>query len=252
MIKLDKINVSYGKTHVLNGLSLSLEGGKITAVIGRNGCGKTTMLRCLCDLTKYSGSIVIDGKDLRQYRRAELAKKLSLMPQVLPAPHVRVRELTAFGRSPHLNHFGVMSENDLNIVESSLCRAGCKDLADKYADELSGGELRRVFFAMMLCTDTEILLLDEPTANLDACHRTLFLKLLREICEDEQKTVAIVLHDVNDALEFADRIVAIDHGKCVFFGDRNDAINEKIPQRFFGLSPLVSEDEHGEKITLYR
>lgn len=252
MIKLDKINVTLGKKQILDSFNAEIEAGKITAIIGRNGSGKTTVLRTVCGLLTYTGNIFVDGKDRRNYSRKELAKKICLMPQSLTTAHIRVRELVSFGRFSHLNSFGFLSDNDRQSVDRALIDSDSVSLADKYADEISGGELRKVFFAMMLCTDADVFLLDEPTANLDASHKRALLSMLESLCRKKGKTVAIVLHDVNDALAFADRIVALDHGKCVFSGDRNDAINEKIPQRFFGLSPLVSEDEHGKRIILYR
>lgn len=252
LIKLENVSVRLGKKTVLDSFSASFERGKISAVIGRNGCGKTTMLRAVSNFLKFDGNIELDSKDVKDYSREELAKRLAFMPQRVPSPHVRVRELVAFGRSPHLNHFGYLSKNDKNTVMQTLNECDCLSLADKYADELSGGELRKVFFAMMLCTDADVFLLDEPTANLDAVHKRMLLDLLKDLCEKKNKTVIVVLHDVNDALSVCDRIVALESGKCLFEGDIDEMQREEIPQKLLSLSPFVSIDKNGKENIFYR
>ena len=252
LIKLENVSVRLGKKTVLDSFSASFERGKISAVIGRNGCGKTTMLRAVSNFLKFDGKIELDSKDVKDYSREELAKRLAFMPQRVPSPHVRVRELVAFGRSPHLNHFGYLSENDKATVMQTLNECDCLSLADKYADELSGGELRKVFFAMMLCTDADVLLLDEPTANLDAVHKRMLLDLLKDLCEKKSKTVVVVLHDVNEAFDVAHNIVCMDTGKCVFSGNVNEIRQSGVIEELLCLKPYTVIGENNNKRVFYK
>ena len=252
MIKLENVTVRLGKKTVLNSFSASFEKGKLCAVIGRNGCGKTTMLRAVSNFLKFDGRIELDGKQIKEYSQNELAKKLAFMPQRVPAPHVRVRELTAFGRSPHLNHFGHLSKKDKSIVTQTLLECDCLSIADKYADEISGGELRKAFFAMMLCTDADVFLLDEPTANLDAVHRRMLLDLLKDLCEKKNKTVIVVLHDVNEAFDVSDRIACIDRGQCVFSGNVSEARKSGVIDKLLGVAPYEVVGKDGNESVFYK
>ena len=173
------------------------------------------------------------------------------MPQKLPTPHIYAEKLITYGRSPYLGISGKLSEPDKEAVASAIEKTRTRALCRSFADTLSGGELRKIFFAMILAQDTETVLLDEPTSNLDVTAKKEILKLIKE-AKTFGKTVIAVLHDVNDALEIADRIIVIENGNLVFNGTVTEFEEDMIPQKMFGVEKLTALDLNNNTTTIYK
>ena len=251
LIKCENLTVKFHKKTVLDNISVTIPPNKITVIIGKNGSGKSTLFKAIENTVSFSGNILIDGEKNTTIKRSLFAKKISLMPQFLPAPHITVETLVSYGRSPHSEFSGKLTNEDLNIINNAIKNSKLEELRNSYADKLSGGELRRAFFAMTEAQSTPIILFDEPTSNLDVTFKKEILNL---ICKSkgQNKTTAVVLHDINDAFEIADNIIVLDKGQHIFSGPPQDAEDEEIPQKIFGMKKLISKNDYGEEIIFYR
>jgi len=236
---------------IIKGISFACPRGKLTVIAGKNGSGKTTVLRALAGLIPFEGKITAGGADIGSFSKKEYAAKVSFMPQILPAPHITVTELVRFGRSPFTGFSGILTDKDKETADEAMFLAGIEHLRDKYADELSGGERRLAFFAMMLCQDADIMLLDEPTANLDAVFSKALLNRMTE-CRDRGKTVITVLHDMNQVFDIADNIIVLEKGELIFRGSAQDAAMDKIPEICFMLKAYRCTAEDGAEHIIYK
>lgn len=237
MLEIQNLSCSYGKVEALKNINLSFEKGKFYAVIGKNGSGKSTLVRCIASLLKYRGKISLDGKDLLAYSVIERARKVSLLPQSTNDVPFTVRELVSFSRQA----FGETAEKSLSCADAVIERLGLCDICEKRVDRLSGGQRRLSYFAMSLCQDAEILLLDEPTNSLDAEHEKLLLDNSKK-CTADGKTVLCVLHNLNDAVKYADGILVVENGICTFFSDKEKCLEQKIIEKSFGVRRFDCED----------
>lgn len=250
MIDVKNISKSYGTKHILNDVSVSFPKGKITCLVGGNGTGKSTLLSLVSRLvTSDSGKINLLNQDVTTFKNRDFAKKLSVLKQS-NHPNVRltVRELVSFGRFPHSQ--GRLKLDDLNKIEESLAFMGLADLADQYIDELSGGQRQRAFLAMVLAQDTEYILLDEPLNNLDMKHSVEIMKILRVLADEYNKTIVIVVHDINYASSYADYIAAVKDHKIIHFGLTNDIIREDIMKEVFDIDMTIVENCNN-KVCIY-
>ena len=238
-IEIKDITVRYGKNTVLENLCMTVKKNSFTALLGRNGCGKSTLISCLGGAIRYEGEITADGRDIRKLNRRERAKLISVTPQLLSKPHVTVRELVSFGRSPYTPLGGRLTAEDKKIISDAIEKARLTDIQDKYADRISGGELRRAYLGMCLAQDTPIIILDEATAYMDADNENAFLTMLRGMTD---KTVLFAMHDINNAVRFADNIAIIRNKKCVFCGSAENAIKEKQIEKHFNLERFTAEN----------
>ena len=230
----DAVTASYRGKTVLEQVSFSAERGTITALVGRNGAGKTTLVSCLTgEKPDYSGAVLLDTQDIRGMSPMDRARHLACMPQTLPRPHVTVRELVAFGRTPYTSMTGFLSSADREAVDRAIYATGMEPFAAAFVDELSGGERKKAFFAMTLAQDTPVVVLDEPTAHLDAVSRFAFLSLIQRLCRDTGKTFFLVLHELPEVLRCADRIVALHEKRVSFAGDAEAFLAAEIPQACF-------------------
>lgn len=221
-----------GGKKIIDGVSLSLSPFAVTALIGKNGCGKSTLISCINSTLHYNGKITFDGQNLLNLKNNERARLLSVLPQALPRPHISVYELAMFGRNPYIGIGKRPSVGDINAVNLALDLIGIQNLSNKHLDEISGGECQKAYLAMTVCQDTEILVLDEPTTHMDIRCADEFLALL---CGLKAKTVLTVLHDLNLAVKYAQKLAVIDDGKLVFHGDTADAVSCGIIESTFGV-----------------
>jgi len=235
-LTIQRLCASYGKTQVLQNVSFTAPDGKITALIGRNGVGKSTLVRCLMgEKQDYHGKICLGEQDVKVLSLSERARQLACLPQTLPHPHVTVEELVAYGRAPYTSLWGSLSEQDKEAAAKALQAVGLSKLKDRFVDELSGGERKKAFFAMTLAQDTPIVILDEPTAHLDAASRFSFLSMLDDLRHKSDKTFLVIMHDLTDVLRCADKIVVLHEGQIVFDGTAEQCLLEEIPQQYFGI-----------------
>lgn len=238
------VTLGYDGRRIVDGLSLELPGGRITAIVGPNACGKSTLLRGLARLHPLeAGRVLLDGHDAARMPRRDFARRLGMLPQSSVAPDgVRVADLVGRGRFPHQGWFGRHSGDDDRVVAEALAATGVADLADRGVDELSGGQRQRVWIAMVLAQQPEIMLLDEPTTYLDVTHQLELLDLLTALNRERGTTVVMVLHELNLAARYADHLVVMAAGRVVAEGAPAAVLTRDVVRQAFGLSAEVVDD----------
>lgn len=236
--------LSYGGTYIFEDLNITIPEGKITVLIGSNGCGKSTLLRALSRLLKPTrGAITLDGKDLSSMPAKKVATQLSLLPQGPIAPEgLTVIQLVKQGRYPYQSWLQQWSKEDENSVQSAMRATGIESIAERPVDSLSGGQRQRAWIAMTLAQQTDIILLDEPTTYLDLTHQIEVLDLLHEMNELQNRTIVMVLHDINLACRYADHIAAVKDGAIFAQGTPSDIINTAMIDEVFKLKCDVIND----------
>jgi iron complex transport system ATP-binding protein len=238
------LSAGYDKTEILHGLDLAVPPGRITAIVGANACGKSTLLRTLSRLiAPGKGQVLLDGKSIHRTPSRELARTLGLLPQSPIAPEgITVADLVSRGRHPHQGLFSSWTRQDDEAVDNALAATRTFDLAERPVDELSGGQRQRVWIAMALAQQTDILLLDEPTTFLDINHQIEVLDLLTDLNATRGTTVVMVLHDLNLAARYADHLVALAGGRVHISGAPEQVLTEETMRHVFGLESRVIED----------
>ncbi len=238
------LRLAYGERVVVDGLDLTIAEGTITAVIGPNGCGKSTLLRALGRLLRpRRGSVLLDGRQIHKVPTKEVARVLGLLPQAPVAPEgLTVADLVGRGRHPHQSWYRQWSPEDETAVVRALDLTGIADLAERPVDELSGGQRQRAWLSMALAQGTDLLLLDEPTTYLDLSHQVDVLELVRRLHQESGRTVVMVLHDLNLAARYADRLVAMRDGAIAADGPPGDVLTEQLLADVFDLDAKVIED----------
>lgn len=237
------LTLGYGDRIVSRDLDVSIPPGAFTAVIGPNACGKSTLLRSLVRLQQpIAGRVELDGVDLQTIRPKAAARRIGFLPQRNVAPEgISVTHLVRRGRYPHRSWHSPWSEADEVAVQRAMERTGITDLAYRRVEELSGGQSQRVWLAMVLAQDTELLLLDEPTTFLDIAHQYDLLRLLAEL-RDAGRTVVTVLHDINQAARFADHLVVMKEGTIMAVGAPAEILTAELVEDVFGLKCDVTPD----------
>lgn len=250
MFKINNVNKNYGFQKVLSEINLEIPQNKLTCIIGPNGAGKSTLLNAISRLIKVDkGDILIDSKNLKDWDKKELSKTLSIMKQ-LNNINVRltIADLVAFGRYPYSEDR--LTENDYQKINEALEYTGLSSIKDKYIDELSGGQKQRTYIAMTLAQDTEYILLDEPLNNLDIKHILEVMHLLKKLVEEQNKTIILVVHDINIASTFADYIIAMKNGEIIESGLTEDIINNEILYKIYEINFQI-ENFKNKKFCLY-
>jgi iron complex transport system ATP-binding protein len=254
-IRLDRVQVGYDRRVVCDDLSLDVPTGGYTAIIGPNACGKSTMLRSIARILPYrSGSILLDGDEISQIPTRSLATRLGLLPQTSLAPEgIRVPDLVARGRHPHQRAFDRWSRADETIVAEAMRATGVSDLSGRLVDELSGGQRQRVWVAMVLAQQTPVLLLDEPTTFLDITHQYGLLELFEVLRRDLDRTIVIVLHDLNQAARYASHLIVMKDGDVVTAGPPSEIITEELIEDVYSLRcRIVPDPETGAPMVIPR
>ncbi|MEU2298287.1 ABC transporter ATP-binding protein [Streptomyces antibioticus] len=235
------VTAGYDGRTVLDGLSLEVPQGRITALVGPNACGKSTLLKSLARLLPVAaGTVLLDGRDIHALPTREVARRLGILPQSPLAPEgITVADLVQRGRHPH-QRFGVRrgTADDL-VIARALQATGTEDLAGRPVDELSGGQRQRVWIALALAQETPTLLLDEPTTYLDIAHQIEVMDLLADLNERTGKTIVLVSHDLNQAALYASTIVAMRDGRIVRQGTPHEVLTERTVSEVFGLDCLI-------------
>lgn len=239
-----RLSLGYDDATIIDGLDLDIPEGRITALVGANGSGKSTLLRALSRLlAPRSGAALLDGKAIHQQPTREVARRLALLPQRPEAPEdLTVRELVEFGRHPHRRPLRGLGPDDHALVQDALDSTGMTVFAERAVGALSGGQRQRAWIAMALAQGTDTLLLDEPTTYLDMAHQLEVLQLLRRLNERDGRTVVMVVHDLNHASRFADRMVAISGGAVVAQGTPREVMTPDVLRRVFAIEADIVED----------
>lgn len=250
MIEIKNVSKSYGKQQIISDLSLQLPKGKFISIIGPNGAGKSTLLSLISRLEKLdSGQVSIDGLDLATTSGKQLAKRLAILRQHNETSlRLTVADLVAFGRFPHSG--GRLTPEDKEIIEEALDYLSLIPLKDKYLDELSGGQRQRAYIAMVMCQDTDYVLLDEPLNNLDMKFAVDLMQLLRQAVDKKNKTVILVLHDINFASCYSDHILALKDGDLAAQGDVETVIQSQVLSEIYNL-PIQVQELKGQRISTY-
>ncbi|MBN1469872.1 MAG: ATP-binding cassette domain-containing protein [Fusobacteriaceae bacterium] len=250
MFKINDVNKNYGLQKVLSQINLEIPQNKLTCIIGPNGAGKSTLLNAISRLIKVdTGDILINSKNLKDWDKKELSKTLSIMKQ-LNNINVRltIADLVAFGRYPYSEDR--LTQEDYKKIDEALEYTGLMEIKDKYVDELSGGQKQRTYIAMTLAQDTEYILLDEPLNNLDIKHILEVMHLLKKLVEEQNKTIILVVHDINIASTFADYIVAMKNGAIIESGLTESIINNETLYKIYDINFHI-ENFKNKKICLY-
>ncbi len=248
LLEASSLSFRYGKQEVLADVDFQLTPGEWISVVGPNGAGKTTLLRLLLGLLKpFSGTITLDGKPLSSLSRTEIARKIAFLPQFIEMPFgFTVREVVAMGRTPYLGRFRPMDNADHAAVERALEKADIVDLCDRPVTQLSGGEAQRVFLGRAFAQETPILALDEPTTNLDLFHQQ---QLLNQVKEHGQAVIA-VLHELNLAARYSDRILILADGKVSAFGAPEETMTPEQIETAFRVKTSVTRDQNTERLRI--
>ena len=243
-LETKSLTLSYGETTIINELNLEIPKGKITIFIGSNGCGKSTLLRSLARLLKpTSGDILLEDKAIQNMQTKQIARQMAILPQGPQAPEgLTVLQLVKQGRYPYQTWLKQWSEKDEEMVQKALAATGMTEFAERDVHALSGGQRQRAWIAMTLAQDTDIILLDEPTTYLDMTHQIEVLDLLFELNETEERTIVMVLHDLNLACRYADNIVAIQDKQIYAQGKPEEIVDCKLVRDVFRMDCQIITD----------
>ncbi|ALJ20024.1 ABC transporter ATP-binding protein [Microbacterium sp. No. 7] len=243
-IEVVGLSVGYDKRPVCDDVDLFIPTGGYTAIVGPNACGKSTLLRAIARILPPSaGSVLLDGQDIARIPTRRLAARLGLLPQSSLSPDgIRVADLVARGRYPHQGMFDRWSKADEQIVRDAMAATGTTDLSGRPVDELSGGQRQRVWVAMVLAQQTPVLLLDEPTTFLDITHQYGLLELFETLRRELERTVVVVLHDLNQAARYATHLVVMKDGRIVTAGPPADVLTEELIESVYELPCRIQPD----------
>ena len=234
IIKAQNISVSINEKEIVHGISLDIPEGKVTAIIGPNGCGKSTTLKALSRILPYKGSVTFKGQEMSTLSQREFAKCLAILTQSPQAPSdLTVNDLVEMGRFPHRGFLGRAGKDDKEHVEWALEQTGVKDMRYRLLNTLSGGERQRAWIAMALAQRPEVLLLDEPTTYLDICHQLEIMQLITRLNQELGLTVVMVVHDLNHAIMYADHVVVVKAGQLVTSGAPREIITADLLAEVF-------------------
>jgi iron complex transport system ATP-binding protein len=234
------LDLSYGKTRVLQNVSLDVSRGEFVVIIGPNGTGKTSFLKALAGLIRGSGEIEILGRPIAEYSRRQLAESVAVVPQQVPIEFpFTVAETVLMGRSPHLGILEVEGDRDRQIAQQAMEFTEIAHLAARRLDELSGGERQRVIIARAICQEPQLILLDEPTASLDPAHQVRVMDLMERLRQQQGVTVVMVSHDLNLAAMYGDRLLLMDNGSIIASGPPAEVLTAGQLERIYGCRMVV-------------
>jgi len=243
------LSIGYGERLIVKNLSVNIPDKKITTIIGSNGCGKSTLLKAITRIISHqSGAVLLDGKNISKENTKTLAKKMAILPQTPEgASGLTVGELVSYGRFPYQTGFGRLSKRDYEVIDWALEVTGTIDFKFRPVDALSGGQRQRVWIAMALAQETEIIFLDEPTTYLDMAHQLEVLELLQKLNQEQERTIIMVLHDLNQAARFADYIVALKNGEIVKAGVCEEVMVPEVLKEVFQIDAVIGKDPRTNK-----
>lgn len=251
VLRVESLSFAYGKRTILSDVSFALDQGQWLTIVGPNGAGKTTLLRCLLGLLRPErGEVTVAGRSLAAMSPRDIARLMALLPQQAEMPFgFSVREIVAMGRTPHLGRFQPMTTQDHELVDQALRDTETTDLADRPVTALSGGETQRVFLARAFAQNTPLLILDEPTTNLDLFHERT---LLDQVHARQQKDTAIlaVLHDLNLAARYSDLILVLSAGRVVAIGPPQTILTTERIQSVFRVETKIWQDPNSHQISI--
>ncbi len=246
-MEIKDITFSYqDKVKRLQNVKAEIRKGEITTIIGPNGSGKSTLLSVLTKSNQpQEGQVILDGKTINKYKPKELAKKLGVVHQKNTAPaDMTVEKLVHYGRLPYKNTFSPKEDKDEKIVKWALESTGLYERRNEAIDTLSGGQQQRVWIAMALAQDTPYLFLDEPTSNLDIYYQYEILELVKRLCNEHGLTIVMVLHDINQAIQYSHQLIAMKRGQIIAKGGPKEIVTNQLMKEVYGINIMVKNDEN--------
>lgn len=245
MISIRDLYASYEGAEILHGVHADFPEGKISVILGPNGCGKSTTLRTLVRMVPESrGAAALDGKDLSTLTQRELARLIAYLPQSRNVPDITVERLVMHGRFPYLSYPRRYRREDREKVREALQWVGLTELAGRKMENLSGGQRQKAYLAMALAQDTDVILMDEPTTFLDIKNQFELLDRSRRLAESG-KTVVMILHDFEATLHYADHVVLMAEGRVLASGGAEEVLRNSAVREAFGVTPCFYETEDG-------
>lgn len=243
LLSAHNLTFAYHNRHILTDVSFELVRGETVGLVGMNGSGKSTLLKLLLGiLTPSSGSVVVDGRDLKQMKRREIARKISFVPQNSGIDFdFEAQEIVSMGRTPHLSRFSRFSRSDCEAVSEAMRLTGTTDLAGRLVTELSGGERQRIQIARAIAQQTDLMLLDEPTSNLDLSHQLEVLSIIRRLT-DAGRAAIISIHDLSLAARYCDRIIVLSESRIVADGRPQEVFTENLLLKHFCVRARIYHD----------
>jgi iron complex transport system ATP-binding protein len=247
-IQTEQLALGYNGRSIISGLNFTAQSGEIIGLIGPNGAGKTTILRALAGLmSPRDGTALLDGANIRKLSAAARAQSIGLVPQAeTHAWSMSVEDVVIMGRTPHRGWLMPFSSHDRQFVDQVLEKTGLTDFRKRPIDKLSGGERQRVRIARALAQNPKVLLLDEPTANLDIHHQIQVLTLVKELVNQQQLLAIIAIHDLTLAARFCDRLVLLHEGEAFAVGSPVDVLNPQTLKTVFGIEAQLYRDPYGQ------
>ena len=232
-LEVKDVVFGYREKKVLDGFTFTAEGNKIISILGPNGVGKTTLLKCICGFsTPQSGSVMIDDKNVREMSARELAKHIGYVPQKCPVPRTTVFDAVLIGRRPYIEWS--VTNRDLEITWNALDSLGLTDLALRYADEISGGEFQKVQIARAIVQEPNVLILDEPTNNLDIANQHMTMHMVLDAVNSKGICTIMTMHDINLAVHYSDLLMFVKDGKIAGYGGP-DIVTEELIHDVYGM-----------------
>lgn len=248
MLTVNSISIQYEQKKVINDFSFSVEEGEVVSIIGPNGSGKSTLLKSISRQIPYqSGSVELDGMNMKAMNPKQIARKLCMLSQKNQAPSdMTVYDLVSYGRYPHKRWFEKLTNDDRDIIEWAIEKTHLTDYQERTVASLSGGESQRAWIAMALAQRPQILLLDEPTTYLDISHQHEVLELVRELNEEMGMTVIMVLHDLNQAAHYSDRVIVVQSGEKAMCGTPDQVMTTEMIREVYRMDSEVMYN-HAER-----
>ena len=249
-MQIKDVTKKYNGKPVVDAVNLEIPKGKVISFIGPNGAGKSTVMGIISRLiAKDSGLVSFDGTELEKWKSKELSKRLAILTQSNNIQmKLTVRELVAFGRFPYSGNR--TTKEDEEIIEQAIAYMELEAFRDRFIDELSGGQRQRALIAMVIAQDTDYILLDEPTNNLDIYHATNLMKIVRRLCDELEKTIILVLHEINYAAFYSDYICAFVDGKVAKFGTVKEVMTKETLSEIYTVDFEILEIE-GKPLSIY-
>ncbi|CAM2810178.1 ABC transporter ATP-binding protein [Paenibacillus taichungensis] len=252
-LETSKLDIAYEERLIVEDLNIQIPQGKITALVGANGSGKSTILKTMARIMNpKAGSVLLDGKSIHKQSTREVAKQLAILPQNPTAPEgLTVTELVSYGRFPYQKGFGSMRAEDKRMIEWAIEVTGMTEFHDRPIDQLSGGQRQRAWIAMALAQETDILFLDEPTTFLDMAHQLEVLQLLEQLNATANRTIVMVVHDLNHASRYAHHMIGIKKGKAIATGSPVEVMNSDVLREVFNIeADIVIDPRSGVPLCL--
>jgi len=245
LLEINDVRFAYHSSDVLKGITFSASGGEVVGILGKNGCGKTTLMKCInAHLSPHGGCVVLDGDVVSAVSRKELAKKMAMVAQSSSVSFsFTVLDAVLMGLYPNSEWMGSPSDSDMERVSEAMKATGVFGFADRPVTELSGGERQRVMITRALVQDPKVLLLDEPTLHLDINHQFGLMELVRSLVAEKGILVILVTHEIGLAARYCDRILLVDDGEIAGSGTAEEVVTAENLERVFGIRTDVHYDE---------